>query len=64
MTRAASLASQTVRGRLSGDYCQHSVDSAGILVQISAFANHCVNEKFNPGRTRRVVALWAVALIS
>ena len=28
-----SLASQTVRGKRSGDYCQHSVDSAGMLAR-------------------------------
>ena len=28
-----SLASQTARGRRSGDYCQHSVDSAEMLAR-------------------------------
>ena len=56
-----SLWSQTVRGR-SGDYCHHSVDSAGILaLPITAILPIIgLMRKFNPGRTTGVVALWAI----
>ena len=52
-----SLASQTDRGRWSGDYCQHSVDSAGMLVQpirLQHFPIIALMRNLTPGALREL----------